>query len=111
MADWQEMFEHDADGPGDDFEARVFAKIHKKKVQRKIGAGVAAMAAAGLLLVLGQPFRSAPRREPLTVQKKTEVPVSENLFFSTSDSRTRYSLQPVSQGSQPEAPAVGPNQI
>ncbi len=113
MSDWQEIFERrgDTGGLGEDFEARVFAKIRRKKRQRKVGLGIAAATAAALLLVLFQPFRHDVRRGPLVADGKTEIPVSENMFFSTSDSRTRYSLQPVTSESQPAAPAASVDQI
>ena len=60
MRDWQDILTAtgaDA-GPGDDFESRVFAKIRRKKLQRK--AGLAAAATLGTvavaLLALFQPF-------------------------------------------------------
>lgn len=98
MHDWQHIFEaRDAeDGPGGDFEARVFAKIHRKKLQRKAGLTAAAAGIVAVtLLALFQPFRTAAGRGNLTADGKIEVPVSERLYFSTSDSRTRYTLQPV----------------
>ena len=113
MPDLQEIFEQrgEGDGPGGDFEERVFAKIRRKKQQRKVGVGIAAAAAVVLVLAIFHPFRPAAQRGPLTAAGKMEIPVSENLFFSTSDSRTRYSLQPVAQGSKPAAPAAALNQI
>ncbi|MCU0275838.1 MAG: hypothetical protein MUF02_03105 [Acidobacteria bacterium] len=113
MSDWQEIFERrgDAGELGGDFEFRVFAKIRRKKRQRQVGIGAAAVAAVALLLVIFQPFRPAQRRGPLTAAGKAEVPVSENMFFSTSDSRTRYSLQPVALEGGSAAPAATPNQI
>jgi hypothetical protein len=71
---------------------------------------MAAAAAAALLLVVFQPFRPGPAGGPLTAERKIEVPVSENMVFSTSDSRTRYSLQPVSLGAT-AAPTATVNQI
>jgi hypothetical protein len=113
MFDWQEILEQrgGADGPGNDFEARVFAKIRRKKQQRQVGIGVAAVAAVALLLAVFGPFRPGDRRQPFVAAEKTEVPVSESLFFSTSDSRTRYSLQPVSLSNKPSEPQPAVNQI
>jgi hypothetical protein len=112
MSEWQEILDRrgDAGEPGTDFEVRVFAKIRRKKQQRKIGIGVAAAAAAALLLVLFQPFRPGLAGGPLNAERKIEIPVSENMVFSTSDSRTRYSLQPVALGAA-AAPAATVNQI
>ncbi len=113
MSDWQEIFElrDDADGPGDDFETRVFAKIRSKKRQRKIGIGITAVAATALFLVLFQPFRPLSRPLPLADSVKEEVPVSEDLYFSASDSRTRYSLEAVSYGKRASQRQAAPNQI
>jgi len=115
MHDWQLVFEarDAADGPGENFEARVFAKIHRKKRQRKVGLGLAAAGAAATVLILAtfQPFRPAAARGPLTAADKAEIPVSEELFFSTSDSRTRYTLQPVVLGGGAETPQASRNQI
>jgi len=99
MSDWQEIFEprDDAGGPGDDFETRVFVKIRRKKTQRKVGMGAAAIVGVVLLLSFFQLFHPLSQRLPLagTAAAKEEIPVSEELFFSASDSRTRYSLEPV----------------
>lgn len=115
MRDWQHIFEarEEKDGPGGDFEACVFAKIHRKKWQRKIGLGLAAASATATLLLLAvfQPFRPAAVRGPLTATEKVEIPVSEELFFSTSDSRTRYTLQPLTLSGGAEALQAALNQI
>ena len=99
MSDWQEIFEHSAvpDGPGSDFEERVFAKIHKKKRQKKVGLAITAAAGVLLLLSLSQLFRPTPRHAPLPGIDaiKEEIPLREDLFFSASDTRTRYTLEPV----------------
>lgn len=107
MSEWQDILAPGTglSGPGDDFEERVFAKIRRKKTQRK--AGMAVLAVAGILLMLAffQLFRPAPGRAPFagggTV--KEEIPLSEDLFFSTSDSRTRYLLEPAAAGRAPQA--------
>jgi len=99
MTEWNDVFASSANpgGPGSDFESRVFAKIKKKKMQRKIGVGVVAVAGVVLLLSLFQWIRPLPQRLPLagTGISKEEVPVSEDMLFSASDNRTRYSLEPV----------------
>jgi hypothetical protein len=113
MPEWNDVFAPSAgpDGPGSDFEARVFAKIHRKKTQRKIGMGVAAAAGVVLLLSFFQLFRPLPRNLPLADTVKEEVPVSEELFFSASDNRTRYSLEPVAYGKKTGGQAETINQI
>jgi hypothetical protein len=114
MPEWNDVFTvgHVQDGPGSDFEARVFAKIRKKKMERKIGMGVAAVAGIVMLLSFFQLFRPLPRRLPLAGAGiiKEEIPVSEELFFSASDSRIRYSLEPVAYQKKASGQAV-PNQI
>jgi hypothetical protein len=101
------------DGPGSEFESRVFAKIRRKKTQRKVGLGVAAAAGLAMLLSLFQLFRPLPSRLPLAGSGagKEVVPVSENLFFSASDSRTRYSLEPVAYRKKAGAQDAALNQI
>jgi hypothetical protein len=98
MSEWNDVFAANdgPDGPGSDFEERVFAKIRRKKTQRKVGMGAAAVAGVVLLLSFFQLFHPLSQRPPLAgTAAKQEIPVSEELFFSASDSRTRYSLEPV----------------
>ena len=67
MSDWQEIFEHGGD-PGElggDFESRVFAKIRRKKQQRKVGFAALAVAGVVMLLSLFQLFRPFPGRAQL----------------------------------------------
>lgn len=113
MPEYDEIFalSDGPDGPGSDFESRVFAKIRRKKTQRKVGLGVAAVAGLALLLSLFQLFRPLPSRMPLAGDGKEVVPVSENLFFSASDSRTRYSLEPVAYRQKAGAQDAVLNQI
>jgi hypothetical protein len=114
MHEWQHILEHPGEpaGPGNDFEERVFAKICR--VRRRRQAGVALAAAFAVVTVaalavfqLGGP---AAGRAPLRAVEKEEVPVSEELFFATSDGRTRYTLQPVALGGS-AAPQAMSNQI
>jgi hypothetical protein len=115
MSDWQNIFGNACDPcePGSDFEARVFAKIKKKKQQRKVGFAALAVAGVVMLLSLFQLFRPVPGRAllPGGGTAKQEIPLSENLFFSASDNRTRYSLEPVAYQKQPAAPVAALNQI
>jgi hypothetical protein len=100
MSEWQEIFNQgESQGePGLDFEEKVFSKIKRKKRQRKVGFTAMALAGAVLLLSLFQLFR--PAAGPVLVSRtetgKEEIPLSENLFFSASDNRVRYSIEPVS---------------
>lgn len=115
MSDWQEIFEHSG-GPGElggDFEARVFTKIKKKKQQRKVGFAALAVAGVVMLLSLFQLFRPFPGRAllPGGAAVKQEIPLSEDLFFSASDSGTRYSLEPVAYQGKTAVQSAAPNQI
>ncbi len=115
MHDWKEIFEQGpgAYGPASDFEARVFAKIRKKKARRRVG--YTAMAVAGVLLLLSlfQVFRPTPRGAMISLNDsaKKEIPVSEDLFFSASDSRTRYLLEPVAYQKKSAPREAALNQI
>ena len=115
MSEWQEMARQgdDQTGPGPDFEERVFYKIKKKKKQRKIGFAVVAVAGAVMLLSLFQLFRPAPGRPavPGFETVKEEIPLHEDLYFSASDSRTRYSLEPVAFQKKPGRQDAVLNQI
>lgn len=109
MHEWRHILERQGgpDGPGNDFEERVFAKIRRVKQRRKAGVGLAAAFAAAAIVALAafQLGRPAGGRAPLRAVEKEEVPVSEELFFATSDGRTRYTLQPVvlGGGARPQA--------
>jgi len=115
MSEWQNIFENASDPgePGVDFETRVFAKIRKKKQQRKAGFAVLAVAGVVMLLSLFQLFRPFPGRGQLpgNASVKEEIPLSEDLFFSASDNSTRYSLEPVALQGKTTDPAAAPNQI
>jgi hypothetical protein len=87
--------------PGADFEDRVFSKIKKEKKRRKVRYGLGVAAGMLLLFSLWQSFRPALRpalqtRIQVPVSEKEEIPLHENLFFSTTDQRTSYSIEPVS---------------
>lgn len=100
MSDWQEILRQvdERTEPGPDFEERVFSKIKKRKKQRKIGFTIMAVVGLFMLLSLFQLFRPAPRGSaiPGLERDKEEIPLHEDLFFSASDNRTRYTLEPVS---------------
>jgi hypothetical protein len=102
MSDWQHISRFQDDLQlGPDFEERVFIKIRKKKKLRKISYGLTAMGSLLLLFSLLQVFRPAVRPALQTgiktpVMQKEEIPLHEDLFFSASDNRTRYTIEPVS---------------
>jgi len=115
MSEWQEVLRQGGSRfePGPDFEEKVFSKIKKRKKQRKIGFAVMAATGAVMLLSLFQLFRPAPR--PAFVSglqsEKKEIPLRDDLFFSASDNRVRYSLEPVSYPKKSTAPDAASNQI
>ncbi len=115
MREWQHILEQqgEAAGPGGDFEERVFAKIRRVKRRRKAGVALAAAFAAVTIVALAVFRLSGPTagRAPLRAVEKEEVPVSEELFFATSDGRTRYTLQPVAMGGNQTLQAAASNQI
>jgi hypothetical protein len=102
MSDWQHIFQsQNGLQPGPDFEERVFFKIRKKKRLKKISYGLTAVGSILLLFSLLQIFRPAIRPVLQTgietpVMKKEEIPLHEDLFFSASDNRIHYSIEPVS---------------
>lgn len=103
MSDWQDIFkQYDSQlEPGNDFEQKVFYKIRKKKKLRKISYSLTALGSILLIFSLLQIFRPAVRPALQAGSKtpalnKEEIPLHEDLFFSASDNRTRYSLEPVS---------------
>ena len=115
MSDWQDVFVRAGvqDELGCDFEDRVFAKIKKKKRQRRIGYTATAVAGVVLLASLFQLFRPDARHAqvPGAVGGKEEIPVSENLYFSAFDNLTNYSLEPVALRKKTPAREAALNQI
>ncbi|MBN2345989.1 MAG: hypothetical protein JXO51_06330 [Candidatus Aminicenantes bacterium] len=115
MFDWQDVLTNPGE-VGADFEEKVMSKIRKRKRRRKVGLAAAAVVGIAMLLSLFHLFRPLPRA-PLTATAdvptpgKIEVPVSEDLFFSASDSRTRYSLEPVSYSKDEDDGDEAVNQI
>jgi hypothetical protein len=117
MSDWQHIF-HSQDELqlGPDFEERVFFKIKKKKRLRKISYGLTAVGSILLLFSLLQIFRPAVRPVLQTgietpALNKEEIPLHEDLFFSVSDNRTRYSIEAVSLQKKPQSNQANINQI
>jgi len=87
----------------DGFENVVFNKIKRKKKQRRLTAAVASVVLLGGFLFLAQAvFFNNPgngtRNFALSGQLKSdkeEVPVVEDVVFSTSDSRSSYVIEQV----------------
>lgn len=115
MSEWQEILRQndERNEPGPDFEEKVFSKIKKRKKQKKISLAIMALIGVVMLLSLWQWFRPAPRRTLLSGIhiEKEEIPLSEDLFFSASDNRTRYSLEPVSYQKKTDSRDAVLNQI
>jgi hypothetical protein len=117
MSDWQQIFQpHDAPQLGPDFEERVFFKIRKKKRLKKISYSLTAAGSILLLFSLLQIFRPAVHPAPQTgietpVLNKEEIPLHEDLFFSASDNRTRYSIEAVPLQKKPQSNQSNINQI
>lgn len=94
---------------GGDFEARVFAKIKRKKKQRKVAASAALSIAVFAFIYIGQAVLS--HREPgpelmvgrnarnakieTMLKAKEEVPVMENVVFASYDGQTDYAVEQV----------------
>ncbi len=117
MSDWQNILQSQNElQPGPDFEERVFSKIRKKKKLRKIGYSLTAVVSILFLFSLLQIFHPADQPARQTAiqapsQDKEEIPLHEDLFFSASDNRTRYSLEPVSLQQKRQADNSAINQI
>lgn len=94
----------------DDFESRVFAKIRKKKIQRKVTASVAMVVVLfGVLFVAGgmifnEPDKVDPGFSSLARQMSSaewasqvqeEVPVVEEVIFASSDGNSNYAVENV----------------
>lgn len=89
----------------EDFESNVFAKIKRKKQQRKIATAAAAGVFLAAFLMTGQLFffKSGPDRDRTKMLSKPqsstiteEVPVLEDVVFASSDSQTSYAIEQVS---------------
>ncbi len=84
------------------FEQRVFARIARKKRQRKaVLTASLTFAGAGFLLFLSSLVGRIPPAQVQTagtlpsppVTEKVEVPVSEHLIFASDDGQTSYSIE------------------
>lgn len=84
----------------EDFENKVFAKIKKKRTQRKVVASVTLGVLIFAFLFIGQLVLFHKETEPTFMARpestdKEEVPVMEDVIFATSDSRTNYAIEQV----------------
>ncbi len=89
---------------GHNFEERVFAKIKRKKTQRKVIASVTlgAVFIGAIFIAQATLFHSAPKPQPpvfaqtqTTHHEKEEVPVVEDVVFASSDARSSYVIEQV----------------
>lgn len=87
---------------GDNFETRVFAKIKRKKKQRKIAAAAVMSISLFAFLFIAQALFLTDRSDtpPMTAQleigtEKEEVPVMEDVIFASFDKKTDYAVQQV----------------
>jgi hypothetical protein len=92
-----------------DFEARVFAKIKKKKVQRKVAASAVLSIVVIAVIFVGQAvlFHQTPEERILigrnsrniqtetSINAKEEVPVMENVVFASYDQHNDYAIEQV----------------
>ncbi len=90
-----------------DFESNVFAKIKRKKKQRKIATAAAMsffiagfLLAGQLFLFRGGPDRDYSQAKMLTQPQnqvlQEEVPVLEDVVYASSDSQVSYAIEQVS---------------
>ncbi len=103
MNDAQEMLcrHYQSQEPGEDFEEQVFKKIKRKKLQRRAGYSLAALAATAALLLFLQSFLPRPLLRPFYTSQpkpavKEEVPLQEHLYFAAFDAQARYGIEPIS---------------
>lgn len=81
-----------------DFENKVFAKIKKKKNQRKITASVTLGIVLFAFLFTAQAVLFHKEPEPILAgpaAAKEEVPVMEDVIFASSDSTANYAIEQV----------------
>ena len=84
----------------EDFENKVFAKIKKKKTQRKVVTSVTLGFLIIAFLFIGQVVLFHKDTEPTIMARsgstdKEEVPVMEDVIYASSDSRTNYAIEQV----------------
>ena len=84
----------------EDFENKVFAKIKKKKTQRKVVTSVTLGILIFALVFIAQVVLFHKESQPTFMAQpgstdKEEVPVVEDVIFASSDSRTNYAIEQV----------------
>lgn len=101
----------------DDFENRVFAKIKKKKTQRKVTASVTMIVTVFAFLFIAGPlvFKQSPEIDPAFnlanrlpkpsdagqdlpkdwLKNREEVPALEEVIYASSDTDTNYAIETV----------------
>ena len=84
----------------EDFENIVFAKIKKKKVQRKITATVTLGLVVVAFLFIIQMIFVQKNPEPIYAHQpknviKEEIPVVEDVIYASSDSNNNYAIEQV----------------
>lgn len=96
---------------GEGFEDVVFGKIKRRKVQRRVATATSVIFALvgflfGLYLFTPMGSKQAPltadnqlTETPRTVEKE-EIPVLEDVYFSSYDDRTHYAVELVSYNEQ-----------
>jgi hypothetical protein len=89
---------------GENFENEVFQKIERKKINRKrtsytVSFGVFVFMVFLLFQVFtaNQSTSSSFKADHFDVPPKEEIPVIEDVYFVSSDSRTSYALERVSK--------------
>lgn len=89
---------------GEDFENEVFQKIERKKVRRKrmrytVSFGVFVFAVFLLFQIFTVNQSNSPsfKADHFDIPPKEEIPVIEDVYFVSSDSRTSYALERVSK--------------
>jgi hypothetical protein len=102
----------------EDFEAKVFTKIKRKKTVKKIGYSFTVFFVVGVILFLSfiflQPDRTQddplrnkfatqfPQNPAKSVDIKEEIPVIEHVYFAPSDGRDSYAIEQVSYSEEDE---------
>lgn len=90
---------HLSDHPGNDFEEKVFAKIRKKKMQRKIAASSLGAFFLGAVFFISGSLFFPGKEDPLYTGNGTgarqEVPVVDHVTFAASDRTHNYVIEQV----------------
>lgn len=102
----------------ENFETKVFAKINRKKTIKKIGYSFTVFFVVGMIVFLSFYFLVSDRsQEPAlkskyasrfpqntrkSVEIKEEIPVIEDVYFSSSTERENYAIEQVSYSEEDE---------